>query len=146
MSGVILLEEYRRRRADTEQRQQALEEQQRQLDQHTDRQNELAGLAQSVEGFCQRIRQGLEQASFEQKRQLVELLIDRVMVTNTEIEIRYVVPITPTGEKNYFCHLRSLYRARPPNFETKSEVSDGLRLLPYRLAHHPRNGNHAPDP
>jgi len=117
LSGVIPLEEYRRRRTDAEQRQQALEEQQRQLDQHTDRQNELAGLAQSIEGFCQRIRQGLKQASFEQKRQLVELLIDRVLVTGTEVEIRYVVPTSPAGEKNHFSHLRSLYRTRSPCFE-----------------------------
>ena len=40
-SGVMPLAEYWRRRADTEQRQQAREEQQRQLHQHTDRQNEL---------------------------------------------------------------------------------------------------------
>ena len=130
LNGVIPLEEYRRRRTDTEQRQQALQEQQRQLDQHTDRQNELAGLAQSIEGFCQRIRQGLEQANFEQKRQLVELLIDRVLVTNTEIEIRYVVPITPTGEKNYFCHLRSLYRTGPSANETTTTPHAGFEEFP----------------
>ena len=115
LSGVIPIEEYRRRRADTEQRQQALDEQQQQLDQHADRQNQLAGLAQSVDSFCQRIRQGLELAGFEQKRQLVELLIDRVLVTGTDVEIRYVVPISPAGEKNHFSHLRSLYRARSPS-------------------------------
>jgi site-specific DNA recombinase len=129
LSGIVPLEEYRRRRADTEQRQQALEEQQRQLDQHTNRQNELAGLAQSVEGFCQRIRPGLEQASFAQKRQLVELLIDRVLVTNTEIEIRYVVPTSPAGEKNHFSHLRSLYRTRSPCFEKTRLAGQRIQSL-----------------
>ena len=65
-----------------------LEEQQRQLIAQVDRREELAGLSRSLEDFCQRIRQGLEQASFEQKRKLVELLIDRVIVTDGEVEIR----------------------------------------------------------
>jgi hypothetical protein len=72
-----------------------------------------AGLAESIEGFCQRIRPGLEQASFEQKRHWVELLTDRVMVTGTEVEIHHVLPTSPAGEKNYFSHLRPLYRAGP---------------------------------
>jgi len=44
------------------------------------------------------VQQGLEKASFEQKRQLVELLIDRVVVSHELVEIRYVIPITPKGE------------------------------------------------
>jgi site-specific DNA recombinase len=45
-----------------------------------------------VERFCQRVSQGLEQASWEQKRQLIEWLTARVVVTNREVEIRYVIP------------------------------------------------------
>ena len=145
LSGVIALEEYRRRRADTEQRQRALEEQQRQLDLHTDRQNELAGLAESIEGFCQRIRQGLEQATFEQKRQLVELLIDRVLVTNTEIEIRYVIPTSPAGEKNHFYHLRSLYRTRSPLCEKTCMAGQRLWFVPKCAANAGRDRNDADD-
>ena len=37
------------------------------------------------------MRQGLSQATFEQRRSLVELLIDRVIVTDGEVEIRYVI-------------------------------------------------------
>ncbi len=44
----------------------------------------------------QRLRVGPGQAAtFEQRRQLVELLIDRVVVTDGEVEIRYVLPTTP---------------------------------------------------
>src|SRR4051794_25871244 len=66
LAGVVLLEEYRRRRSDLERRCQVLEEQQRQLIAPVDRREELAGLSRSMEDFCQRIRHGLEQASFEQ--------------------------------------------------------------------------------
>lgn len=60
LAGIVLLDEYRRRRSELERRSQALEEQQRQLTAQVDRREELAGLSRSVEEFCQRIREGLE--------------------------------------------------------------------------------------
>ncbi len=60
------------------------------------------------------MRGSLENATFEQKRQLVELLIDRVIVTDGEVEIRYVIPTSPSSEKVRFCHLRSDYLHNPP--------------------------------
>jgi len=57
-----------------------------------------------------RVWQGLKQASFEQKRQPVELLIDRVIVSDGEVEIRYVMPTTPSGEQTRFYYLRLDYR------------------------------------
>ena len=61
------------------------------------------------EDFCRRVQTGLVYASFEQKRRLVELLIDRVLVSNDEIEVWYVVPTHPWGETTRFCHLRKDY-------------------------------------
>jgi hypothetical protein len=66
-------------------------------------------MVQSMEAFCQRVRQGLAEATFEQKRHLIELLIDRVIVTNEEVEIRYVIPTNPSSEHLRFCHLRLDY-------------------------------------
>ena len=57
----------------------------------------------------QQLRAGLGQASFEQRRQLVELLIDRVVVTDGHVEIRYVIPTTDHSTKTRFCHLRTDY-------------------------------------
>lgn len=74
-----------------------------------DRKKELAELVTSVEEFCQRVQDGLANATFEQKRQLVELLIDRVIVTNGDVEIRYIIPTSPSSEHVRFCHLRSDY-------------------------------------
>ncbi len=39
----------------------------------------------------------------------MELLIDRVIVANGDVEIRYVIPTSPSSEKVRFCHLRSDY-------------------------------------
>jgi site-specific DNA recombinase len=111
LAGVMDLAEYQRRRHDLEQRRQALAGQERQLEAQADRQAKIARLGLNVERFCERVSQGLEQASWEQKRQLIEWLIARVVVTNGEVEIRYVIPTSPAGETDRFCHLRSDHRA-----------------------------------
>lgn len=41
---------------------------------------------------------GLDGATFEQRRKLVELLVDRVIVTDEEVEIRYVIPTSLESE------------------------------------------------
>src|SRR5438128_4486513 len=109
LAAVLPLEEYQRRRLELEQRQQGIAEQARQLEVSVGRHDALAGMVQSMEAFCQRVQQGLAEATFEQKRHLVELLIDRVVVTNEEVEIRYVIPTSPTSEHLRFCHLRLDY-------------------------------------
>src|SRR5262249_49363522 len=109
LAGVLQLEEYKRRRQEFDQRLHALDEQTRQLEASVGRHDELATLAQSIEAFCQRVQQGLTDATFEQKRLLIELLIDRVVVTNEEVEIRYVIPTSPKSEHIRFCHLRLDY-------------------------------------
>ncbi len=54
-------------------------------------------MADPITEFCKQVSGGIEQASFAQKRMLVELLIDCVVVTNEEVEIRYVVPTSANG-------------------------------------------------
>jgi site-specific DNA recombinase len=109
LAGVVPLEEYKRRRHELEQRLEGLAAQMRQVEASANKHVELAGIARSMEELCQRVSCGVEQASFEQKRQLIELLIDRVVVTNGEVEIRYVIPTSPSSEQTRFCHLRSNY-------------------------------------
>jgi site-specific DNA recombinase len=81
-----------------EQQKQALVMQAQQLDAQVNRRAEVTGLMTSIEAFCQRVREGLATATFAQKRILVELLIDQVLVTNGEVEIRYVFPTHPRSE------------------------------------------------
>jgi hypothetical protein len=69
----------------------------------------VGGIAQSMTQVLQQLRVGLGQAGFEQRRQLVELLIDRVVVTDGQVEIRYVIPTTPGSTRTRFCHLRTDY-------------------------------------
>ena len=110
LASVIPMAEFQRRRQTLEEKMAAFALQEAQLDGQVDRQQEMIGLVSSVEDFCQRIQQGLHNATFEQKRQLVELLVDRVIVTDGDVEIRYVIPTSPASEHIRFCHLRSDYR------------------------------------
>ncbi|MDQ6673532.1 MAG: recombinase family protein [Chloroflexota bacterium] len=55
------------------------------------------------------LSRGLEQASFEQRRELVELLIDRVVATDDAVEIRYVIPTSEASTHTRFCQLRTDY-------------------------------------
>jgi site-specific DNA recombinase len=108
---VIKLEEYQRRRGEIEQKVGSLLSQEQQVMAQVERQVEIAELAGTIEGFCRRVENGLAKATFEQRRELVELLIDRVVVTDEEVEIRYVIPTTASSEEVRFCHLCSDYQS-----------------------------------
>ena len=106
LAEVITLPELDRKRQDLDRRRATLLAQQRQLDAAARQRLELGAVADGIEAFCQTIRDGLATATFEQRRQLAELLIDRVIVTDGDVEIRYVLPITPDGPHRPFCQLR----------------------------------------
>jgi hypothetical protein len=85
------------------------------------------------------LRAGLADATFEQKRRLVELLIDRVIVIDEEVEIRYVIPTSSDGPHQPFCHLRTDYldgfprrevvEQEPPSTSAADDVEDGVEDL-----------------
>ena len=119
MAGIMPLPEYQRRRRELDNRDAGLEQQARELGAQVDRQHEISQMAHSIQDFCRRVQSGLANASFVQKRTLLELLVDRVLVINDQVEIRYVVPTHPRGETTRFCHLRKDY------FDHIVQVADG---------------------
>ncbi len=109
LAEVIALRELGRKRQEIAQKQKALQSQLHQLEAQVEKRIEMTAVAASIETFCQRIQQGLENATFAQRRQLVELLIDRVIVDDGQVEIRYVIPTSEAGAQTRFCHLRTDY-------------------------------------
>jgi hypothetical protein len=109
LNGVISLPEYQQRRQIIEQQIQTGLAQAQQLEAQTIQHDQLQAMSRSLAEFCRQVQQGLAAATFEQKRQLVELLIDRVVVSGDAIEIRYVIPTNPGSYHTRFCHLRSDY-------------------------------------
>ena len=111
LSGAIPLGEYERRRREIEARLAGLEHQEQQLAADAARDGETAKLAGHVEAFCRRVQEGLAVVDFAGERALLELLVDRVVVTDGAVEIRYALPTGPDGERESFCRLRSDNRA-----------------------------------
>jgi site-specific DNA recombinase len=71
-------------------------------------------VADGIEAFCQTVRAGLATATFAQRRLLVELLIDRVIVSDDKVEIRYVLPTSADGPHPPYCQLRKDHLRRLP--------------------------------
>ena len=107
LAAVIGREEFERKRQELMRTQEGLTRQLRQLEAQAQQQIDTANLAAGIETFCARVQATLDQLTFAQRRQLVELLIDCVIVDDGTVEIRYVVPTSPKGETSPFCHLRS---------------------------------------
>ena len=124
MGGVIRLEEYARRRRELGEKTEAFESQERELGQQTGRRMELSGMVRRVEDYCLRVSEAVAGASFEQKRRLIELLIDRVKVTEAEVEIRYVIPTSESAEHTRFCHLRTNYLLSVPTTLSRCRRDD----------------------
>ena len=135
LGGVIKLEEYERRRREIEAKAEAFHSQEGELEQQVERRNELGGMVGRVEDYCRRIGEGLAGASFEQKRRLIELLIDRVIVTETEVEVRYVIPTSASGEHARFCHLRTNYLLPVPTFLPRPRRDDERTWADCSLLH-----------
>src|SRR5512133_1097191 len=104
LAEVVGLAELERKRQELDRRRATLLAEQR---------LELRAVADGIEAFCQTVRSGLATATFAQRRLLVELLIDRVVVTDGEVEIRYVLPTSPDGPHPPFCQLRKDHLNRP---------------------------------
>ncbi len=106
LAEVVALGEFERKRGELERRRATLADQQHQLDAIAQQRLELGAVADGIERFCRTVRDGLATATFTQRRLLVELLIDRVVVTDGEVEIRYALPTAPEGPHPRFCQLR----------------------------------------
>jgi hypothetical protein len=122
LAEVVALAELGRKRQELDRRRATLLTQQRQLNAVAEQRLELDAVADGIEAFCQTVRAGLATATFAQRRLLVELLIDRVVVTDGEVEIRYVLPTAPDGPHPPFCQLRKDH-LHPPT--TASHLDEG---------------------
>jgi site-specific DNA recombinase len=114
LADIIGRDEFERQHKEVTQTQQGLTHQLRPREAQAPQQVNVAALAHGIETFCRRLRPTLDTLTFAQRRPLVELLIDRVIVTDGQVEIRYVVPTGLKGETTPFCHLRLDYLDFPP--------------------------------
>jgi site-specific DNA recombinase len=128
LAEVLGLPELERKRQELHRRRATLLAQQHQLDAAAGQRLELAAVADGIEAFCQTVRAGLATATFAQRRLLTELLIDRVIVTGGEVEIRYVLPTSPDGPHTPFCQLRKDHLRGPAEPGGADEPGQRQRL------------------
>jgi site-specific DNA recombinase len=119
------LAEFQRKRQEISQRQQSLHTQERHLATAAQQHLETAAVAKGIDEFCTQVSQVLASATFEQRRVLVKLLIDRVIVTDEDVEIRYVVPTSPNSPHQPFCQLRTDYLDRLPRWKLLGQEAPG---------------------
>jgi site-specific DNA recombinase len=142
LAATIDLAIFERKHHDLAQRTSSVQSQLQELEALAQQRIELRAVASSVEAFCAQVRTGLANATFAQRRALVELLIDRVVVTNDEVEIHYVIPTSPAGARTRFCHLRKNYfqqiRGTHQRMQAGVEVIKGKATgdIQAELAHH----------
>src|SRR5207302_9261250 len=94
------------------------------LEAETVQHDRLQSLATRVEDFRAAVSEGLEHADFHQRRTLVELLVDRVVVDGSDVEIRYVIPLSGAARRKGV--LRPRYRAAEQGGQTPNGRSGHL--------------------
>jgi site-specific DNA recombinase len=131
LAEVVGLAELEHKRQELDRRRATLATQQRQLDAIAQQRLELRAITDGIQAFCQTVRAGLATATCAQRRLLVELLIDRVVVTDGEVEIRYVLPTSPDGPHPPFCQLRKdhLHRPAGPGHPHQPDQRGGGRAI-----------------
>ena len=92
-AGVIELEELEERRAKIAQSREALGTQYYQQAQLRRQAVQAREVLEDLETFCQRIDARLEDATFEEKQSILQLLIERIIVGEDTLEIRHIIPL-----------------------------------------------------
>jgi site-specific DNA recombinase len=94
-AGAIELHELQERRRRSAEHQHMLRHRLEELQQQRrERAHELR-LLQGLEGFCASIRSALTEPSFTVKQKVLQLVVDRIIVEDTQLVIRHVVPTRP---------------------------------------------------
>ena len=113
-AGIIELEELEERRSKIAQRRDALRthyEQQAHLRRQAQGAREVL---EDLQAFCPRIDARLDDATFEEKQAILQLLIERIIVREDTLEIRHIIPLDGLPRRGRLCRLLSV-RTRSSN-------------------------------
>lgn len=105
---IITLKELETRKSSIEQRISQLQEQIRNIKAAEKKEIDYKKIFNNIDAFCGAVKQGIENASFEDRRKIIELLVEEVIVTNGKVEIVHIIPL----EKNANLQLHSRNRVQ----------------------------------
>ncbi len=90
---IITLEDLNIRKSSLEQKISQLQGQIRNIKAAQKKEIDHKKIFENIEAFCTAIKQGIENASFEDRRKIIELLVEEVIVTNRRVEIIHIIPL-----------------------------------------------------
>jgi site-specific DNA recombinase len=94
-AGVIELAELQERRRRSEEQNQMLRRRLTEIRQQRQEREQEIRLRQGLEAFCDSIQDALIAPSFITKQKVLELVVDRIVVEETKLTIRHIVPTGP---------------------------------------------------
>jgi site-specific DNA recombinase len=94
-AGVIELSQLQERRKRNEEHGGLLQRRLNELEQQRREREQEIRLLQSLEQFCASVRDALVAPSFETKQKMLQLVVDRILVEDTKLTIRHLVPTGP---------------------------------------------------
>jgi len=119
---IITLQELKECREKLAERRKALAEQHEQQTRLRRQTAQAQEAVKDLRAFCERINTRIEEATFEEKQSILQLLIERVIVAEDTLEIRHVIPLNdPPGG--------SRYRPRRPNRRLRPDGMHPVALM-----------------
>jgi len=95
---VITLDDLNVRKGSVEQKISQIQEQIKNLKAAEKSEMDHRKIFDNIATFCNAIKRGINNASFEDRRKIIELLVEEVIVTNGEVEIIHILPFDKKGE------------------------------------------------
>ena len=120
-AGIIELEELEERRSKIAQRREGLRTQYDQQAQVRRQAAQAREVLEDLQAFCRRIDARLDDATFEEKQAILQLLIERIIVGEDTLEIRHVIPLDGSPR-------RSKGSLAPPESGLSSDGMDSATL------------------
>jgi site-specific DNA recombinase len=90
---IITLEDLNIRKSSLEQKISQQKEHIRNIKAAQKKEIDYKKIFENIEAFCDAVKQGIENASFEDRRKIIELLVEEVIVINRRVEIIHIIPL-----------------------------------------------------
>jgi site-specific DNA recombinase len=121
--GAITLTELQDRRRRSEEHHHVLTDRLQELHRQRYAREQEIRLLQGLEGFCANLREALADPSFAVKQKVLQLVVDRIIVEDTQLVIRHVIPTGSVGLQPRHHHAKKL-RQRSLKQELEQKVKD----------------------
>jgi site-specific DNA recombinase len=94
---IITLKDLENRKSSIEQKASQVQEQIRNIKAVEKKEIDFKKIFDNIEAFCNAIKQGIANANFEDRRKIIELLVEEIIVTNGKVEIAHIIPLEKKG-------------------------------------------------